>query len=141
MGGFYPRLYMITLGEGFLDLGEERRGMDLICDSVRSAWAGPNRLQWLDHLDMLSAALNGIELAPLEHRIDAVNEVLQALFLDRPHPAGSDKHQYRPIKLRLLDHCVEVGLSKEKLSLKRYKNYLEEDEFHVRQRIITERLT
>ncbi len=140
MGGFYPTLYMITLGEGFLDLGEDRRGMDLVCGAVRSAWTSSQRLQWLDHLDMLSAALNGIEIAPLEHRIDAVSEVLEALFLDRPHPTDSDRPQYRPIKLRLLDHCVEVGLSKEKLSLKRYKNYLEEDEFHVRQRIITEKL-
>mgnify|MGYP000238793727 CR=1 FL=1 len=139
MGGFYPTLYMIALGEGFLDLGEEQRGMDLVCGAVRGSWHPAPRLQWLDHLDMLSAGLSAIELAPLEHRIDAVSEVLQALFLDRKH--RSDRPQYRPIKLRLLDHCLEVGLSKEKLSLKRYKNYMEEDEFHVRQRIIRERLT
>lgn len=139
MGGFYPTLYMLTLGEGYLDLGEEQRGIDLVCGAIRSSWTNEPGLQWLDHLDMLAAALGAIEMAPIEHRTDAVNEVLQALFLDRRH--RSDGAQYRPIKLRLLDHCLEVGLSKEKLSLKRYKNYMEEDEFHVRQRIITEKLT
>lgn len=139
MGGFYPTLYMLALGEGFLDLGQERRGMDLICGAVRGSWQPEPRLQWLDHLDMLSAALAAIETAPLGHRIDAVSEVLQALFMDRKH--RSDRPQYRPIKLRLLDHCLEVGLSKERLSLKRYKNYMEEDEFYVRQRIIREKLT
>ena len=113
--------------------------MDLICGAVRGSWQPEPRLQWLDHLDMLSAALAAIETAPLGHRIDAVSEVLQALFMDRKH--RSDRPQYRPIKLRLLDHCLEVGLSKERLSLKRYKNYMEEDEFYVRQRIIREKLT
>lgn len=139
MSGFYPILYRIKLGEGFMDVGEEQYGMELVCQSVRMAWSSERPLQWLDHLDMLSAALQAIEAAPLEHRLEGVEQVLEALFLDRKHYA--DTPSYRAIKLRLLDHCVEVGLSKERLSLKRYKHYLDEDEYHVRQRIVTERLT
>jgi hypothetical protein len=141
MSGFYPILYRIKLAEGFMDLGEERHGMELVCQSIRLGWVGERRLQWLDHLDMLSAALQAIASAPMQNRREGVEQVLEALFLDRPHPSNADNEQYRPVKLRLLDHCVEVGLSKEKLSLRRYKHYLDEDEFHIRQRIVQERPT
>lgn len=141
MSGFYPILYRIKLGEGFMDVGEEKHGMDLVCQSVRMAWTAEKPLQWLDHLDMLSAALQAIESAPMEHRLEGVEQVLEAMFLDRPHPSGLDGPAYRAIKLRLLDHCVEVGLSKEKLSLRRYKHYLDEDEFYIRQRIVNEKFT
>jgi hypothetical protein len=141
ISGFYPLLYRIKLGEGLMDVGQEKRGIDLVSQSVRMAWAGQKQLPWLDHLDMLSAALQATESAPMEHRLTGVEQILDALFIDRPHPSNADSPQYRAIKLRLLDHCVEVGLSKERLSLRRYKHYLDEDEFHLRQRVVNERLT
>lgn len=130
----YCVLARIKLGEGFLEFGDQARGMQLVCDAVRAAWDSDRPLVWLDHLDMLSAALAAVESAPMEARGAGVGSVLEALFLDRAHP--QDTPDYRHIKLRLLDHCVEVGLSKERLSMKRYKRYLDEDEYHVRSRIV-----
>jgi len=136
--GLYNTLLRLKLAEGYLDLGEEQRGTELIQLVVSNAYRSQN-LQWLDHLDMLGAGLEAIEVVPLGNRAGAVEEVLNALFVTESHP--QDSVNYRPIKLRLLDHCVEVALSKEKLSLKRYKLYLDEDEFHVRYRIVNDHIT
>ncbi len=130
----YCVLARIKLGEGFLEFGDQQRGMDWVCDAVRAAWDSDRPLVWLDHLDMLSAALAAIESAPVEARAAGVGAVIEALFLNRPH--DQDTPDYRHIKLRLLDHCLEVGLSKERLSMKRYKRYVDEDEYHVRSRIV-----
>ncbi|MEL6178764.1 MAG: hypothetical protein AAFS10_07415, partial [Myxococcota bacterium] len=137
-GQLFTNLFRLKLGEGYLDLGEEERGAHLITDVVQTCWKTQS-LVWLDHLDMLGAALEAVEASPLHYRPEAVREVLNALFIIDQHP--QDSEQYRPVKLRLLDHCIEVALSKEKLSLRRYKNYLDEDEFHVRYRIVNESLT
>ena len=134
----FTNLFRLKLAEGYLDLGEEERGAVLITDVVQTCWK-TRSLVWLDHLDMLGAALEAVEASPLHYRPEAVREVLNALFIIDKHP--QDSEQYRPVKLRLLDHCIEVALSKEKLSLRRYKNYLDEDEFHVRFRIVNESLT
>jgi hypothetical protein len=130
----YCVLARIKLGEGFLEFGDQNRGMHWLCEAVRAAWDSDRPLVWLDHLDMLSAALAAVESAPVEARAVGVGTVLDALFLDRKH--NQDTPDYRHIKLRLLDHCLEVGLSKERLSMRRYKRYLDEDEYHVRSRIV-----
>lgn len=136
--GLYNTLLRLRLAEGYLDLGEEVRGSEMIRAVVHGVYRDKS-LQWLDHLDMLGAALGGIELVPLLHRGDGVTEVLNALFIDEKHP--QDSVTYRPIKLRLIDHCMEVALSKDKLSLKRYKLYMDEDEYHVRHRIVNDRVS
>lgn len=135
--GLYNTLLRLRLAEGFLDLGDEARGADMIRTVVHGVYREKG-LQWLDHLDMLGAALGGIELVPLLQRGEGVHEILNALFIDEKHP--QDSGTYRPIKLRLIDHCMEVALSKDKLSLKRYKLYLDEDEYHVRHRIVNDRI-
>jgi len=138
MMGLYTTLFRLKLAEGYVELGEETRGVDMIQNVVHNAWKSRD-LQWLDHLDMLGAALESIEVMPVQRRTGPAEEVLKALFISHPHP--TDSLHYRAIKLRLIDHCVEVALSKEKLSLKKYKNYLDEDEFHIRNRILNEKLS
>lgn len=134
----YQTLFRIKIAEGYLELGEETRGVELLTKVLGAAWRSQD-MALLDHLDMLGAALEAIEVAPVKRRSGPALEVLRGLFIAQPHP--SDGPGYRPVKLRLIDHCVEVALSKEKLSLKRFKNYLDEDEFHVRNRLVNDTLS
>ncbi len=137
MNGLYNMLLHIKIAEGYIELGHEARGLKIVTSIVRTAWR-QRALQWLDHLDMLGTALQVIELASVSAREDALRTVLGALHLTDTR--DDDKHYYRPIKLRLLDHCIEVAMSREKLSLKRFRNYVDDDEFYVRSRIVNERI-
>jgi hypothetical protein len=132
----YVALFWLSLGEGFLDIGELDHGTEILEKAIEMIPASV--LTWLDQLDVTAQVLSTIESAPLPNRVEPISQVLGLMHIVSPRPGDSE--HYRPIKIRLLDHCLEVALSKEKFSLIRYRNYFDDDEFHVRDRILHERI-
>jgi hypothetical protein len=69
----------------------------------------------------------------MARRAKGLEQIVNALHYNRAHK--KDRHSYRSVKIRLLDHMIEVAMSKDKLMLELVKTYTEDDEFLIRSRL------
>lgn len=134
MQGLYPILMKVHLGEGFADNGELEHGSNLLKEACNDTWDRTTTTQWLDLLDTLVNVMYGVEVIPMSHRHDAIEEILKALHIKNKHE--EDSESYRLIKLGIIDHLTEVCCSQNKLHESNLKKYLEEAEFYLRQGVL-----
>lgn len=131
--GLFSRMSMLSLSRGYFHFGNDLKAEELLCDAVLGSWDSGAPLNWLDLLDFCANALCIAEISPMARRAKSLEQVVNALHFNRAH--ARDRHSYRSVKIRLLDHLLQVAMSKDKLMLQMVKTFTEEDEFSIRSRL------
>lgn len=138
---FYFTLLHLAMTEGLLTLGSEAYAMQHLQGLLQ--WTLGRNLVPLDFIDTCSKALNTIEAAQLKNRQEPLKLLMQGMLQQINTPSSATQYQnasFSLMTLRLIDQTVEVALSKEKLTLGLYKQYANQDELLLRERIFTEQL-
>ena len=135
-GTLYGALLDCAIAQGLLELRRERWAaeiLEIVLLRLRDVKVP------LDFIDVCSAALNTIEGLPVAQRARAIELTTSALS----HQVGEDLKNWEsqwtaPYALKLLDQAVEAAVSKDKLTLGYYKDYLQQDEMFILERVLRE---
>lgn len=137
---FYYALLRLNLAKGLMAFGNELLANQVILSTLE--WTRDNNLVPLDFIDISAESLSTIEGAQLHHRRDPLGHLMQGILNQM---SGEYTKMYTGMNfveyiVSLLDQTVEAALSKEKLTLGLYKQYMDQDELLIRERILNETL-
>lgn len=123
-----------NLARGLLEMGQERQAADLL----RSAFE--HTMALVDLLDGCAALLNTVETLPLQYRAPLLKNFMRRLAtaLEDEYYLGQAKGILSKSFYRLLDQACEAAVSKEKLALGIFRNYQQQDEFLILERVLRE---
>ena len=92
----------------------------------------------LDLVDVCSAAVQVLESAELTQRGSAIDGLLQAMVAQTTRLPDLASSSNTLSILRLIDQLCEASISKDRITLGRYRRYQDRDELLIRERILTE---
>ncbi|MFT5686942.1 MAG: tetratricopeptide (TPR) repeat protein, partial [Myxococcota bacterium] len=133
---YFSLLFQLSVAQGSLDLGKSAAGLGGLRRTMK-------RLQeadciTLDLVDVCAAAIQVLESADLTQRGTALDGLLRALVEQtRKLPDLASSSSTLSI-LRLLDQLCEASVSKDRITLGRYRRYQDLDELLIRERILSE---
>ena len=138
LGGFYKCLFFANLAGGMIGIHRESSAIRLIEEGLNTMASNKNIM---DIIDNAAAIVNCIEQLPLQKRTPLIHKTMD-IFIKMVHNNGNYLNSPNILvqALRLLDQIMEAAVSKEKMSLNLYKEYLEQDEFLILDRILREEL-
>ena len=140
MNAFYFQLLRLSLSQGLLELGNELMANNILQQTLHWTNQETDHLVSLDFIDMCSSALKIIESAQLHNRRDSLQILMQGMIaqMNGPYKNTYHEHSFSSFVLKLIDQAIEATLSKEKLTLGLYKQYMDQDELLIRERILHE---
>lgn len=136
---FYQALKNNSLALGMLAVGNEVWALDVVRQTLQDIG---KRGADLDFIDAGSAALNSIQNFNLQSRKELI-EIFCEGFIERFGKRNADlfaDHPMAPYIYQLLDQAVEASISKDKLALTMFREYQQQDEFLVLDRVLREDL-
>lgn len=131
---FYLNLSLLTNSELQIKFGEEKHALNQI-DWLLNQLSQQDGV-WLDQLDSASVALRAIESISYEQREAFIENVSDGLI-----ECIIQQHLRDNLLIcNFLEQLVEVAMSKEKLTVNRFKDYCDQEELSLRDALLNDTL-
>ena len=133
---YFSMLFQLSLAQAALDLNKPVSGLNILSQTM-------SRLReadciTLDLVDVCAAAIQVLESAELTQRGSAIDGLLMAMVAQTKTLPDLASSSNTLSILRLIDQLCEASISKDRITLERYRRYQDRDELLIRERILTE---
>ena len=139
MGGrsdYFSMLLQLSIAQGAIDLNQTASGLAALSTVMKKLRQAD--CITLDLVDISAAAIQVLESADLTQRSSGLESLLAALVEQSNKLDDLASTANLLSMLRLLDQLCEASVSKDRITLGRYRRYQDLDELQIRERILTE---
>jgi hypothetical protein len=129
------------LAKGLLQLNQEQAAVEVLSDTLIQLTK--HEIFPVDYIDLCGLAIPAIEVVSLENRQELLTLLTESLV---EQLTGKYSFYYKgnesflPWFLSTLDMLAEAAMSKDQIALELYRQYCDQDELLVRERVLTENL-
>lgn len=134
---YFAIMLQISLTRGLIELKQQGAGLRALSTAasrLSDAEDGPT----LDLVDMSASLLRAIEGLPLDQRAPPIQQLLAAITKKVPKLLDLRTTGSTLQMLQLLDQLCEAAVSKDQLTLTRFRQYQDLDELLTRERVLRE---
>ncbi|MDG1484244.1 MAG: hypothetical protein P8R54_31925 [Myxococcota bacterium] len=133
---YFSMLFQLSLAQASLDLNKPAVGLRILSQTM-TLLRGADCIT-LDLVDVCAAAVQVLESAELTQRGSAIDGLLQAMVAQTMKLPDLASSSNTLSILRLIDQLCEASISKDRITLGRYRRYQDRDELLIRERILSE---